>query len=152
MSADASVTLKLRSAGVIQRRGRVLLHRGHEDDFWTLPGGTVEPGERSDETLVREIAEEMHVAVRAVRLLWLAENRFTYVGRRFHEIGFYWLLDVPEGAWQAWPEREGEFEMAEPGIIFRWASDLAGVTIKPAFLVRGLLDLPAHPVHVQVDE
>ena len=149
-----SVTLKLRSAGVISRGERVLLHRGLDDDFWTLPGGTIEGGERSDEALIREIDEEMHVAARAVRLLWLVENRFTYVARRFHEIGFYWLLDVPERAWQSWPEHGGEFEMIEPHIIFRRAAlrDIAAMVIKPDFLRRDLLDLPKHTVHLQIDE
>lgn len=134
MSADAGATLKLRSAGVVERRERVLLHRGREDDFWTLPGGTIEPGERSDAALCREIDEEMHIAARAVQLLW--------------------LLDVPEQAWQSWPEHEGEFEMAETYIIFRWAalSDLSATSIKPVFLRRGLMNLPASTVHLQIDE
>jgi 8-oxo-dGTP pyrophosphatase MutT (NUDIX family) len=154
LSADAGATLKLRSAGVIRRGGHVLLHRGRDDDFWTLPGGTIEPGERSDQALVREIAEEMQIAARAVRLLWIVENRFTYLTRRYHEIGFYWLLDVPEVAWQFWPQREGEFEMAEPHIIFCWAvlGELGVLSIKPAFLRDGLLDLPAATVHLQIDD
>ena len=154
MSADAAATLKLRSAGVIRRSGRILLHRGAADDFWTLPGGTIEPGERSDAALVREIAEEMRIAARVVRLLWVAENRFTYLARRYHEIGFYWLLDVAEVAWQFWPQREGEFEMAEPHIIFRWAGlgELGVLSIKPAFLREGLLDLPTATVHLQIDD
>ena len=158
MSADAErpATLKFRSAGLIQRGEEVLLHRGLEDDFWTLPGGTVEPGERSDEALRREIDEELHIEARAVRLLWVVENRFTYLARRFHEIGFYWLLDVPERTWsqQRWPDHRGEFEMVEPGIIFRWASlsDLATIRIKPAFLRQGLTAPPAATSYLQVDE
>jgi ADP-ribose pyrophosphatase YjhB (NUDIX family) len=159
LSADAAspATLKFRSAGLIVRRQEVLLHRGPEDDFWTLPGGTVEAGERSDEALCREIDEELHIAdARAVRLLWVVENRFVYVGRRFHEIGFYWLLDVPERAWseQIWPDHGGEFEMAEPHIVFRWAalSDLAAIDIKPGFLRHGIAVLPAATTYLQVDE
>ena len=158
MSADAAApaALKFRSAGLILRGQDVLLHRGRDDDFWTLPGGTIEPGERSDEALCREIDEELHLAVRAVRLLWVVENRFTYVGRRFHEIGFYWLLDVPEQAWsgQRWPEHGGEFEMIEPGIIFRWApvSDLGSIRIKPNFLPQGIAALPVTTAYLQVDE
>ena len=158
MSADTArpAIPKFRSAGLIQRDGQVLLHRGVEDDFWTLPGGTIEPGERSDEALCREIKEEMHVAARAIRLSWVVENRFTYVGQRYHEIGFYWLLDVPERSWseQAWPDGGCEFEMAEPGIIFRWAAlgEVSDVAIKPGFLRQGLTALPATTAYLQVDE
>jgi len=145
-------TLKLRSAGVWLRRQQVLLHRGAEDDFWTLPGGTVEPGERSDQALCREIAEELGIDdARAVRLLWFAESRFSYLGRRYHEIGFYWLLDAPE---RVWPNDGGEFTVLEPRIIFRWVAldDLAAWPIKPAFLVAGLAALPPTAVYLQVDE
>lgn len=93
---------------------------------------------------------------RAVRLLWMVENRFTYLGRRFHEIGFYWLLDVPGRSWaeQSWPDHGDEFEMSEPRIIFRWArlSDLGRIVIKPGFLRHGLAALPAAPTYLQVDE
>jgi ADP-ribose pyrophosphatase YjhB (NUDIX family) len=150
----ADITLKLRAAGVIIRHGKVLLHRGETDDFWTLPGGTIEAGERSDDALCREIDEEMQVKARAVRLLWIVENRFTYLSRRYHEIGFYWLLPIAEHDWRSFPDRSGEFELAEQHIIFCWAalSDIAGMNIKPDFLKSGLVALPATTVHLQVDE
>jgi 8-oxo-dGTP pyrophosphatase MutT (NUDIX family) len=151
LSIEPAATLKFRSAGLILRQRKALLHRGPTDDFWTLPGGTVEPGERSDEALCREIDEEMHIDVRAVRLLWVVENRFTYVGRRFHEIGFYWLLDVPE---RPWPEHGNEFEMMEPGIIFKWVAldGLSAANIKPGFLRQGIAALPMTTTYLQVDE
>jgi 8-oxo-dGTP pyrophosphatase MutT (NUDIX family) len=128
----------------------VLLHRCRDDHFWALPGGTIEPGELSDETLCREIAEELSLTARAVRLLWVTENRFTYQQRRFHEIGFYWLLDV---AGYAWPEHDGKF-VASEGFIFRWAAmtDLAALTIKPNFLRNGIKSLPTATVHLQIDD
>jgi 8-oxo-dGTP pyrophosphatase MutT (NUDIX family) len=154
LSADASQrpTLKLRSAGLIRRQERVLLHRWAADDFWALPGGTIEPGELSDQALCREIEEELDVAdARAVRLLWVVENRFLYLQQRFHEIGFYWLLDVPE---RDWPEHGGEFRRSEPNIVFWWAAvrDLPAINIKPAFLREAITALPATTTHLQVDD
>jgi ADP-ribose pyrophosphatase YjhB (NUDIX family) len=153
LSADAGQrpTLKLRSAGLIFRGDDVLLHRGRDDDFWTLPGGTIELGERSDETLRREIKEELHVGVRAVRLLWVVENRFDYQQRRFHEIGFYWLLVNAEGDW---PQHRGQFRVSEPDILFRWVTivDLPRIPIKPSFLVDGIGSLPATTMHLQIDD
>jgi ADP-ribose pyrophosphatase YjhB (NUDIX family) len=146
-------TLKFRSAGLIRRGDKVLLHRGAEDDFWTLPGGTVEPGERSDEALSREIEEEIRISdAHAVRLLWMVENRFTYLGRRVHEIGFYWLLDVPERSWaeQSWPDHGGEFEMSAVyhlpmGAIERSRDDRYQAWVPAAWTcgVAGGADLPA---------
>ena len=43
--------------------GRILSTRSRGKDVWYLPGGKREPGESDVETLVREIAEELAVAV-----------------------------------------------------------------------------------------
>jgi ADP-ribose pyrophosphatase YjhB (NUDIX family) len=48
--------------------GRLLLiRRGHEPNrgLWSLPGGRVEPGETVLQAVVREVAEETGLAVRA---------------------------------------------------------------------------------------
>ena len=51
------------------------LYPGTSDSFWALPGGMVEPGERIDETLVREVAEETGLSlggsVTVVAVIWL---------------------------------------------------------------------------------
>lgn len=43
--------------------GRILSTRSHGNDVFYLPGGKREPGESDVETLVREIREELSVAV-----------------------------------------------------------------------------------------
>ncbi|GAB3984548.1 hypothetical protein GCM10027615_72350 [Plantactinospora veratri] len=43
--------------------GRILSSRSHGKDVYYLPGGKREPGETDLETLVREIGEELSVAV-----------------------------------------------------------------------------------------
>ena len=59
---------------VIRRGGRVLvIERGAAVSFggyWTLPGGRIEPGESPRQAVVREIREELGLAVRAVAKVW----------------------------------------------------------------------------------
>ncbi|MDQ0379660.1 NUDIX hydrolase [Amycolatopsis thermophila] len=43
--------------------GRVLAARSHGKTAWYLPGGKREPGESDVQTLVREVAEELAVAL-----------------------------------------------------------------------------------------
>ncbi len=57
-------------AALYDEEGRLLLVR-HSDPpgLWALPGGAVEPGERPVDALVRELREELGVAVEPVALL-----------------------------------------------------------------------------------
>ncbi|MFC4017169.1 NUDIX domain-containing protein [Micromonospora sp. GCM10011542] len=50
-------------AWILVEDGRVLSTRSHGKDVWYLPGGKREPGESDLDTLRREIAEELSVAV-----------------------------------------------------------------------------------------
>ena len=49
-------------------------------------GGGVEFGERSAETVVREIREELDLPIRDVRLIGTLESLFTYLGKPGHEV------------------------------------------------------------------
>jgi 8-oxo-dGTP pyrophosphatase MutT (NUDIX family) len=54
--------------GVVIRRGEVVLLRNERDE-WELPGGKLEPLESPEACVVREIAEELRLQVRATALL-----------------------------------------------------------------------------------
>jgi 8-oxo-dGTP diphosphatase len=61
-----------RAAAVIVRDGRVLMvhersRRSGGGEWWTLPGGGVEPGETLEEALRREVFEETGLVVAAAR-------------------------------------------------------------------------------------
>ena len=53
------------TAGIIERDGRVLIARRrpgkHMGGKWEFPGGKVEPGETPEESLARELQEELAV-------------------------------------------------------------------------------------------
>ncbi|RSM71701.1 7,8-dihydro-8-oxoguanine-triphosphatase [Amycolatopsis sp. WAC 01375] len=62
------MTDKYLAYGRLIRDGKILFIRRRPGSFlgghWELPGGTVEPGERPAETVVREFAEETGLTVR----------------------------------------------------------------------------------------
>ncbi len=150
--ADMEKRFNPRVSGVIFRQRHVLLSRGRSDAFWALPGGRIELGEPSDRALRREIAEELGAEDAKIdRLLFVVENRFAHGRTRFHEIGFYYRVALPE---DSCPLRPDEFPGAEPDLILRWfaLNAVAGLDIRPAFLRRQLAALPNGIEHLQVDE
>ena len=57
------------SGVVINERGEILLHRRSDNEYWSIPGGAMEPGETIRQTAVREIREETGIEVEADRLV-----------------------------------------------------------------------------------
>ncbi len=54
--------------GIVIENGKVWL-RKNEREEWELPGGKLEKGEQPEQTVVREIQEELGYSVRVVTLL-----------------------------------------------------------------------------------
>ena len=54
------------AAAIIQKEGRIFAtQRGYGEfkDFWEFPGGKIEPGETTEEALIREIEEELDTKI-----------------------------------------------------------------------------------------
>jgi 8-oxo-dGTP pyrophosphatase MutT (NUDIX family) len=60
---------------------------------WTLPKGTPNPGETTDETALREVAEETGLQVRIVDRLPSIEYTFVQSGIRIHKTVHYFLME-----------------------------------------------------------
>lgn len=62
--------------------GRILLlQRSDGDDLWGFPGGAIEPGERADEAVEREVYEEIGLKVEPMTLIGIyssPEYAFAY--------------------------------------------------------------------------
>ena len=68
MSAVPLKLLLVVAAALVDGDGRVLMAQRPEGKalagLWEFPGGKVEPDERPEETLIRELAEELGIAVK----------------------------------------------------------------------------------------
>jgi ADP-ribose pyrophosphatase YjhB (NUDIX family) len=53
---------------VFDERGRILLCRSSDDGQWTIPGGSIDPGESPADCAEREILEEAAIRVEAQRI------------------------------------------------------------------------------------
>lgn len=142
-----------RVAGALLHDGCVLAHRDRRHDYYALPGGRVEPFEPTEETIAREWREEMGQPVRVERLLAVSEDFFEERGKKYHELGFYYLLSL---AGEAKIPLSGTFFSTEreadgtPHLEFEWLP-VAGARIEklvPAFLRARLQDPSPYPEHI----
>lgn len=144
------VAFQVRAAAVLIHDGRVLVHRAEGDDFWTLPGGRVEPDEDAMATVKRELLEELGECVTCQRLLYVVENFFDHGGSRQHEIAFYFLASLRPGSGLA--TRTGLFPgiELEKKLQFGWFEFAEAKTLKlyPEFLRQDLGDFGEGIRHV----
>lgn len=132
-----------RSVAVIIHHAHILIHQAVGDDFWALPGGRVELLETSDDTIGREMLEELGVRTQVQRQLWQVENFFEYEGRHYHELGHYFLVSLIDP-----PVIKSEIDFrgieASIDLVFRWVplSLIKGYNLQPTFLRDRLVDLP----------
>lgn len=70
------------AAALLDADGRVLIARRPEGKqlagLWEFPGGKVEPGERPEETLIRELREELGIEVKEPCLAPLSFASYRY--------------------------------------------------------------------------
>ncbi len=81
------------------RQELVVGARRRERNFltWTLPKGTPVPGESTEETALREVAEETGLQVEIVEPLDSIEYWFVRGGTRYHKTVHYFLMEAIGG-------------------------------------------------------
>ncbi len=64
--------MRPRVCGAVLRNETILMvrHRDQDREYWTLPGGGIEPDETPEEAAVREVLEETGLKATAVRFLF----------------------------------------------------------------------------------
>lgn len=142
----------MRIAGLAFREGHVLIHRATREKFWTFPGGTAEVGESSAETLVREMKEETDCDVTLLRHLWTVENFFAFEGRTWHEIGIYYLMQMPDHFPFQPEEIVHRVRDAKNDLEFKWVpadkARLEALPLQPDFIPGRIADLPRTSEHL----
>lgn len=102
--------MKKTVGAIIEKEGKVLLTKRNVEPFrgcWCLPGGHLEPGETSEEAIVREVREETGLYLEPVffmkdleevpRMHWLAEVSF-FTGDHYGQLDID-EKEVQEAGW-----------------------------------------------------
>lgn len=87
------------ACALVDQDNRVLVAQRPEGKalagLWEFPGGKVEPGERPEETLIRELHEELGIAVKEACLAPLTFASYPY--ETFHLLMPLWICRRWEG-------------------------------------------------------
>ncbi|MBY0597538.1 NUDIX hydrolase [Bacillus bingmayongensis] len=141
-----------RVGAICKHNNKMLMIQNEGEDFWYIPGGRVQMLESSESAVKRELREELGVDVDVVRLLWTAENFFTYDSHQFHEISFYYEVNLLEQP----AKGENSFILEEDGrrYVFQWVpvERISEYNLKPDFLKDKVKDLPIHIEHIVRNE
>ena len=92
MFSNGEITFLYRVGGLAVHDGRLLVEHNVRHGFCFVPGGRVEYGENAVQALTRELDEEFGGDVRIGRLVVVADNLFELNGRRYQEVGMYFLM------------------------------------------------------------
>ena len=70
---------------------------GRPHGLWALPKGQIDPGERGEQTALREIAEETGVSGRSLGKLGDVRYTFTWEGERVFKVVSFFLVRYRRG-------------------------------------------------------
>ena len=85
--------LNIRTAGIIIHENKILTHRDVNKDYYCLPGGRVQIGENSEETIKRELNEELGKEIEISKYISTIENFFEMENKKYHEIFFLYQVE-----------------------------------------------------------
>ncbi len=89
--------LNIRACGIIIHQNKLLVHNNINESHVALVGGRVKIGESSEETLKREIYEEMGKEIEIQEYVSTIENFFNADDMPYHEIMFVYKADFKNG-------------------------------------------------------
>jgi 8-oxo-dGTP pyrophosphatase MutT (NUDIX family) len=91
------------AGGVVVRRIRgewrmaAIRPGGKQPGVWALPKGLIGPGEKPEETALREVAEETGVEARSLGKLGDVRYVYTWAGERIFKVVSFYLLRYRSG-------------------------------------------------------
>lgn len=95
---QANQKFNYRVCAIIISENKILAMHDERSPYFYLPGGRVALGETAEHAVVREVREELGIASKISRPLWLNQAFFTedVDGLRYHELCIYFLMDISD--------------------------------------------------------
>lgn len=88
--------LNIRAAGILVHDGKILTHKNMKENHYALIGGRIAIGENSEETIKREIKEELGKDIEIGGYVSTIKNFFELKGKKYHEIMFVHKIEFTD--------------------------------------------------------
>lgn len=139
--------LNIRAACIIKHNNKVLLHKSDDKNHYCLIGGRVELGENSENTIRREIKEELGKEIDITGYVSTIENFFTFEGLKYHEYMFVYEAEFRDEKDRLIEETLSNIE-GNDYLKYYWvdSKDIDNVDIKPK-VIKEILKEGKYPVH-----
>ena len=139
--------LNIRAACIIKHNNKVLLHKSDAKEQYCLIGGRVELGENSENTIRREIKEELGKEIDITGYVSTIENFFTFEGSKYHEYMFVYEAEFRDEKDKLIEDTLSNIE-GNDYLKYYWVDikDIDNVDIKPK-VIKDILKEEKYPVH-----
>lgn len=134
-----------RVCGMMIHDGKILAMQDGRSPYFYLPGGRVKLGETAEEAVIRELGEELGIAPKIIRPLWLCQSFFRKEVDKlhYHELCIYFLMDIGDTDLL----KKGEnftMQEGEHSHVFTWLAfeELESAYFYPLFLKKDIFHLP----------
>lgn len=94
---NKNMKFNFRAAAIITRNNKVLIMKDEGMNHYYFVGGRVKMLEATQQAVVREINEELHISVETAVLSIVNENFFEINGVDYHEIAFVYKVKLKDG-------------------------------------------------------
>ena len=123
-----------RVGGVLIKNNKILLTKGGDD--YSLPGGHVQIGETSQETIIREFEEETGLDVNPINVISTYENFWKWDDRNCHQICIFYRLEMKDVNQQLIPNPDTK----ETEFVWVDLEELKNITLYPLGLTEQILN------------
>ena len=139
--------LNVRAACIIKHNNKVLLHKSDDKEHYCLIGGRVEIGESSENTIRREIKEELDKEIEIKGYISTIENFFKFEGSKYHEYMFVYEAEFKNENDKLIEETLKNVEGKEY-LKYYWLDldNIDNVDIKPK-VIKDIFKEGKYPVH-----
>ena len=147
-------TFNYRVGAIIIHDGKLLLMHNEEEPYYYTVGGRVHFNETTEETVVREVREEIGVDLQIDRFLFFQEQFFDgkVTGTHIHELGVYYLMKDSPALENLECHSITARGVAEE-LLWVPLEETGSYYIVPESIAARLTSLPLHAEHIiEIDE